>query len=70
MIMCYLFEVEFLVRKGLGPEWLTKFVTIAYDDVDPDVHSDIVKDWAINEAKHYLKTHDCPAFIYQDIHNS
>lgn len=68
--MSYQFEVEFSVRKGLGPGYYIKFVSIGYDDVEPDVPESVVKDWAKADAERYLKTHDCPAFIYRGIHHS
>lgn len=66
----YQYEVEFRVRKGLGPEFVTKMVPVAYDDVDPDVPEYIVKEWAVKEAKQYLRDRDCPVFIYIDIHST
>lgn len=68
--MCYQYNVEFSVRKGLGPDWVQKFVFTAYDDVDADVPEYVVKQWAKHDAEHWLKTHDCPAFIYIDIHSA
>ena len=69
-VVCYQYNVEFLVRKGLGPDWVTKIVFQAYDDVDPDVAEYIVKQWAIADAKQYLKDHDCPAFVFIEIYNA
>lgn len=66
----YQYEVEFSVRKGLGPDFVPKLVPIAYDDVDPEVPEYVVKEWAKKDAEHYLRTHDCPVFIYVDTHSS
>lgn len=66
----YQYEVEFRVRKGAGPDFFTKFVPVAFDDVDPEVPEYIVKEWAKAEAESELRKHDCPVFIYVDTHSS
>ena len=71
--MCYQYEVEFLFRKGLGPDFVTKLVPIAYDDVDAEVPEATVKQWAINEAREYLRSRNegypDSGIIYVDIHS-
>lgn len=66
--MCYNFIVEFQVRKGLGPDFVRKEVSIGYDDVDLDVPEYRVKEWAKKDAEAYLLARECPVFIYVDIH--
>ena len=68
--MCYQYNVEFLVRKGLGAEWVEKLVFVEYDDVDANIPEHVVINWAKHDAEVWLKTNDCPAFIYINIHSA
>lgn len=66
----YAYNVEFRVRKGLGPEYVTIIVPVAYDDVDPEVPEYKVKEWAKKDAEAYLRERECPALIFIDIHSA
>ncbi len=68
--MSYQFEVHFLVRKGCGPEWVEKRIPIFMDDVDPEATEEDAKEMAIDEAKYYLLSRDCPAIKFIAIYNS
>ena len=68
--MQYNFTVEFQVRKGLGPEWVTKNVDVGFDDVEPDVPLYIIEQWAIADAKRYLESRDCPVYVFVEIYQT
>ena len=53
--MMYNFNVEVSIRKGLGPEWVSKFFDVGFDDVDNDVPIEEVKKWARNEVESQLR---------------
>lgn len=68
--MTYNYNVEFRVRKGLGPLFETKLIPVEYDDVDNDVPESTVKQWAIKDAEDYLTSRDCHVFMFIDIHSA
>ncbi|MEM1323647.1 MAG: hypothetical protein AAGG75_25525 [Bacteroidota bacterium] len=50
----YIFNVEVEIRKGLGPEWVTKNFIQAYDDVPEEVPESEVKKWAVADTEKAL----------------
>lgn len=50
----YVFNVEVELRKGLGPEWVTRSFAQAYDDVPDEVTEDEVKKWAVADTERQL----------------
>lgn len=48
------FIVEVSIRKGLGPEWVTKNFPVGFDDVDPGVPEYHLKQMAIREVESKL----------------
>ena len=59
----YVFNVAVSIRKGCGPEWITKNFTQAYDDVPEDVTEDEVKKWAIADTEKLLyNSEDFPLY--------
>ncbi len=47
--------VECSVRRGLGPQWDEKTITVFLDDVEPFVSEAEIRDMVIWDAKHQLK---------------
>jgi len=68
--MAYQYNVEFRVRRGLGPLFETKLIPIGYDDVDRDIPESTVKEWAKKDAENYLISRDYHVFIFIDIHSA
>jgi hypothetical protein len=66
------FVVSFLVRKGLGPVWNNKDVTVFFDDIDPETTESKLIDMAIYDAKEQLRKqgYTSDTFIYQDINSA
>lgn len=51
----YQFEVTFTGLRGLGPDSIERTITVVYDDVDDDVTADMVRSWAIADAKNIMR---------------
>lgn len=68
----YFYIVEFSVMKGLGPDWVTKIVDVAYDDVDGDVPEYVIKEWAKKDAEAHLKRpgSEIEKLVFVDIYNA
>lgn len=59
----YHFNVEVELRKGLGPETVTKNIEQFYDDVPEDVPEEEVRQWAINDTNDFMyKSEDYPLY--------
>ncbi len=52
----YLFAVQVSIRKGLGPEWFQKAFTVTYDDIDPGISIEELKEWAKEEVRNQIKS--------------
>ena len=70
----YQFTVEVSIRKGLGPDWITKNFSQAYDDVPEEVTEEEVKSWAINDTEAELyRSEDYKLYgknwIVQEVYN-
>ncbi len=51
------------IRKGLGPEYVEKVFSQAYDDVPQEITWDELKKWAIEDTERYLfSTDDYPIY--------
>lgn len=47
-------NVEFTIRKGLGPDTFIKVITVGLDDLDPEISDTEVRSMAIWEAEREL----------------
>lgn len=56
--MLRVFNVLFSIRKGLGPEWLDKYIVVAFDDLPEDTSEWDVRQMARNEAELRLYNSD------------
>lgn len=63
-----LFELLFSVRKGLGPAWVDKPVSVYIDDIQPEMTESEIKEAALTEAKRILRIEGYKdgAFIYKE----
>lgn len=50
------FEVFFSIRKGLGPDWFDKIISVGLDDVPKDMSELSIRKMAIDEAEKQLYT--------------
>jgi hypothetical protein len=48
------FNVHFLIRKGLGPDYMPKVLNVALDDLPEDLTEWEIRDMAKNKAEEYL----------------
>lgn len=48
------FEVLVSIRKGLGPEWKDKYISVGIDDIPKDVSEYSIKQMAKDEAEKQL----------------
>lgn len=57
------FNIEFSIRKGLGPDWFDKNISVGLDDLPEDLTDKEIENMAINEAESYLyKSEDYPLY--------
>ena len=66
------FAVHFLIRKGLGPDWISKTIFVGLDDIDHEMSEADIRQWARSEAESILyKSDDYPVYgknwIYKDM---
>ena len=66
------FAVHFLIRKGLGPEWVPKTIFVGLDDIEPEMEEYEIRAWARENAESVLRnTEDYPVYgknwIYKDM---
>jgi hypothetical protein len=52
----YSFTIHVSIRKGLGPEWFQKVFTVEYNDIDPDIPVDELKEWAKEDVRNQLRS--------------
>jgi hypothetical protein len=46
----FTFEVEVSIRKGVGPEWVHKCLSIVFDDIEPSTTDDELLDMVRREV--------------------
>lgn len=49
--MSYMFAIHYKLRKGLGPEWVSKVSEIGIDDLPPETNVDEAKEMALSDFK-------------------
>jgi hypothetical protein len=52
----YSFTIHVSIRKGLGPEWSQKVFTVDYNDIDPDISIEELKEWAKEDVRNQLRS--------------
>ena len=63
-------EVECSVRKGLGPEWIDKVVTVFLDDIEDWVSESEIHDMVVWDAKSQLKQSGYEAYIIKEVNTA
>jgi len=59
--------VKCSVMKGLGPDWITKVVTVYLDDIEPGTPEIEIMKMAKDDAKQQLKAAGYLEIVIQDI---
>lgn len=56
-------EVEVKIRKGLGPETITRHYPVGYDDIPEETTKQEIEDMAKKDVEEYLSgTEDYPKY--------
>lgn len=68
--MEYHLIVEVEIRKGVGPDTFTKDHEVFFDDIEPEVSEDEIKEMAVKEAKQHFSNPkaQCPAFWIREVY--
>ncbi len=57
------------VRKGLGPAWADKYVTVFFDDVDVEMSESAINDMVTADVKLQLYKAGNKVFTIEEINN-